>query len=83
MRAGAATAATAGSVALLSEAIPMATAVALAPAMAVLGTVGISAAVGIAAHRIITRNPDYEVVKYPLRNEVVLCYKTRIEVEKQ
>lgn len=80
MRSGAATAATAGGVALLSEAIPIATAVAPTPVMVVLGTVGVGAAVGIAAHRIATRNPDYEVVKYPLKKELWLRYKTRIDV---
>lgn len=46
--------------------------VSLAP---VVGLAGIGAAIGIGAHRLATRNPDYEIIKHPLDKKIVVEYK--------
>ena len=81
-RSGAATTAAVGGLAVLSiESIPFATALAFTPAAVVVGIVGIGAGIGILVHNIATRNPDYEVIKYPLSGDIVVKYRTRIEVK--
>ena len=50
--------------------------IALAPIAAPLaGLAGMASLAGIAAHRIATRNPDYEIIKYPVSSSIVVEYK--------
>lgn len=76
----AATAVVGGTAVLTLEVVPYAVGLALFPYAAVIGLAGIAASLGIAAHRIATKNPDYEVIKSPLSKEIFVKYKTRIDV---
>jgi hypothetical protein len=36
---------------------------------------GLASAAAISAHNLATRNPDYEIAKYPLAKKLVINYK--------
>lgn len=72
-----------GGAAIVGASIAMEAAAVAAPV--VVGTVaivggaltgvGALALAGIAMHRMFTSNPDYEVIKYPLKKEIHLLFK--------